>query len=433
MTASPVRIAMLGCGTVGAEVARALCDPARRAALSEAAGAHLELVGIAVAHEGVERPGIDPSLLTTDADALLRDSAPDIVIELIGAVAGTEELVSLAIDLGASVVTANKALLSSNVRALTARATARGVDLYYEAAVAGAVPVVRVLRSALAGQPLHRVLGIVNGTTNFILTTMAREGRSYSEVLADATAHGYAERDPSADVNGHDAAQKAALLATLAFGSEVTDADVPREGITRVTPVDIAAAARMGHVVRLVAVAERVGEDTVSVRVHPAMVPADHPLAAVDGASNAVFVEGADVGALMFMGAGAGGAPTSSAVLGDLVAAARNRVAGTTERAPTITDQLRLLPPGDVVSAFYLAVEVADRPGVLAAVASVFGEHGVSIRSMEQFGMHDDARLSFLTHHATETAMASTVADLAGLDAVKAIGVLLRVVEGAGA
>ena len=425
----PIRVAMLGCGTVGAEVARALLDPARSAALSDAAGGPLELVGIAVARADVTREGIDAGLVTTDADALLDDAAPDVVVELIGGTERAGRLVRAALEHGASVVTANKALLASRLKELTDLAVARDVDLLYEAAVVGAIPIVRVLRTSLAAERLTSVLGIVNGTTNYLLTTMTREGRSYDDVLADATSLGYAERDPSADVDGHDAAQKAAILASLAFGCEVRDADVPRTGITAVTEVDLDAAGRMGHVVRLLAVAERVGEGAVSVRVHPAMVPKDHPLAAVEGATNAVFVEGADAGPLTFAGAGAGGAPTASAVLGDLVCAARNRRVRRTERAPSLGRGLALLDPGDVVSAFYLAIEVADRPGVLAAVAGVFGTHGVSIQSMEQIGLHDDARLVFLTHRATETAMAATVAELEGLDAVESTGVLLRVVE----
>jgi homoserine dehydrogenase len=430
MTAEPVRVAILGCGTVGSEVARALCDPARAVGLEAAAGAPLQLVGVAVARAGVPREGVDPSLVTTDATALVDGAGADVVVELTGDVDAALGLIARAIDGGASVVTANKALLATHLGELSARASARGVDLFFEAAVAGAVPVVRVLRTSLAGQRLDRVLGIVNGTTNFILTTMTKEGRDYEDVLADAQARGYAESDPSADVEGHDAAQKAALLATLAFGCEVTDADVPREGIARVTVADLDAAGRLGYAVRLLAIAERTAAGAISVRVHPSMVPIDHPLASVDGASNAVFVEGPGVGPLMFLGAGAGGPPTASAVLGDLVASARNRIAGTVEPAPEVGGALELQDPGDAVCEFYLSLAVADRPGVLASVATVFGRHSVSIRSMEQIGMLDDARLVFLTHDASEADMAATVDELERLDAVKAVGVLLRVVAG---
>lgn len=424
-----VRVAMLGCGTVGSEVARTLLDPTCADALRDAVGAPLELVGIAVARSGVPREGIGGGLLTTDATSLVRDGGADVVVELVGNLPGVDALLRLAFDAGASVVTANKSLLSAHLRELSLAASAKGVDMLYEAAVCGAIPIVRVLRTSLAGQRLQRMLGIVNGTTNFLLTTMSRDGRSYEDVLAEATALGYAERDPTADVEGHDAAQKAAILASLAFGAEVSEADVPREGISRLTATDLEAAARMGYVVRLLAVAERVGADGVTVRVHPTMLPKAHPLAAVEGAANAVFIEGDALGPLMLQGRGAGGAPTSTAVLGDLVAAARNRLAHTTEVAPTFASNVHLLAPGDVRSAFYLAIEVADRPGVLAAVARVFGGHGVSIRSMEQVGLGDDARLVFLTHRAATSDMAATVEELDSLDAVTAVGALLHVVE----
>ncbi len=430
MTAACVRVAVLGCGTVGAAVAEALCDPVRSAGLDDAIGAPIEVVGIAVADPTKPRPGIPESLLVTDARSLVTNGRADVVVELIGNGADTLELVTAAIDAGASVVTANKALLATHLASLTARASARGVDLFYEAAVAGAIPIVRVLRTSLAGQRLTRVLGIVNGTTNFVLTTMERERRDYQDVLKEAIARGFAESDPTADVEGHDAAQKAALLASLAFGRAVLDGDVAREGIAKVTAADLEAASRMGYVVRLLAVAERVGPAAISVRVHPAMVPVDHPLAAVDGASNAVFVEGAASGPVMLQGAGAGGAATASAVLGDLVAAGRNRVAGTSEHAPSFAGACRLVAPGETTSAFYLALEVLDQPGVLAAVATVFGSLGVSIESMEQIGRSTAARLVFLTHPATEAQMSATALQLRELEAVTAIGALLRVVDG---
>lgn len=430
MSAASVRVALLGCGTVGSAVAQALCDPVRAAGLADAIGSTIELVGIAVAHPEKERDGIDQSLLVADATVLVTEARPDVVIEMVGGGVDAQGLVTAAIDAGASVVTANKALLATHLGALTKRAVAHGVDLFYEAAVAGVIPVVRVLRTSLAGQRIERVLGIVNGTTNFILTTMEREGREYDDVLGEAIARGFAESNPAADVDGHDAAQKAALLSSLAFGSIVLDCDVPREGIARVTAADLDAASRMGYVVRLLAVAERVGADTISVRVHPAMVLKSHPLAAVDGASNAVFIEGVDSGPVMLQGAGAGGAPTASAVLGDLVQAARNRVTGTCERAPTLDGACTLVTPGELSSAFYLALEVLDQPGVLAAVATVFGSHGVSIESMEQIGRAAAARLVFLTHPASEAQMAATVDALQGLDTVTGIGALLRVVDG---
>ena len=355
----PVRVALLGCGTVGAEVARAMLDAGSAAALAEAAGATLELVGVAVAREGVPRDGLSPSLVTTDASALVA-TAPDVVVELIGGLGEVEGLVRQALEARCSVVTANKALLAARLRELSELAASREVDLLYEAAVAGAIPIVRVLRDSLASEPIQRVLGIVNGTTNFLLTTMAREGCELDEALATATALGLAERDPSADLDGHDAAQKAAILASLAFRAEVTDADVPRVGIAKVTLEDVDAARRMGHVVRLLAVAERVGA------------------------------------------------------------------------RPTIAAAARLVPPGEVRSAFYLAIRVIDRPGVLAAVAQVFGDRGVSIRSMEQTGLGADARLVFLTHEAAAADLDATVADLGRLDAVAEVGAVLDVVGGEG-
>jgi homoserine dehydrogenase len=427
-----VRVALLGCGTVGGAVAAALSDPTTAAGLSDAIGAPIELVGVAVADPTRARPGVPAALLRDDATALVASGGADVVVELIGNGVDALALVTAAIDKGASVVTANKTLLATHLAALTARAAERGVDLYYEAAVAGAIPIIRVLRTSLAGERLSKVLGIVNGTTNFVLTTMARERRDYEDVLADAIAQGFAESDPSSDVDGHDAAQKAAILASLAFGRVVHDTDVAREGISKVTAADLDAASRMGYVVRLLAVAERVGPDAISVRVHPAMVPKGHPLAAVDGPSNAVFVEGAASGPVMLQGAGAGGAATASAVLGDLVAAGRNRVAGVAEHAPSLDGTCRLVEPGETASAFYLALEVLDQPGVLAAVATVFGSHRVSIESMEQIGRAEAARLVFLTHPATEAQMAATTLQLRELESVTAIGALLRVVEDSG-
>jgi homoserine dehydrogenase len=426
-----VRVALLGCGTVGSQVARAILERSSATDLAVAVGAPIELCGIAVARRDAVRHGVDDSLFTFDAAALIEGTRPDVVIELIG---GTQAvpLLHQAIEAGCSVVTANKSVLAMHLRALTDLAAGRGVDLLYEAAVAGAIPVVRVLRSSLAGQRLTRILGIVNGTTNFVLTTMSREHRSYTDVLEQATALGYAERDASADVDGHDAAQKAAILATLAFGMEVTDADVPREGISKITPADLDAARRMGYVVRLLAVAERVDHEALTVRVHPTMLPTGHPLASVEGATNAIFVEGALHGPLMLEGRGAGGAETASAVLGDLVAVARNRRGGMTEQPPSFAQRAILRPAGDVASAFYLAIEVADRPGVLASVATVFGHHGVSIRSMEQVGLGDDARLVFLTHRASTSQMSSTVSALAALDAVTRVGALLEVLDDGG-
>jgi homoserine dehydrogenase len=307
-------------------------------------------------------------------------------------------------------------------------AASNGVDLLYEAAVAGAIPVIRPLRESLAGEQIVRVMGIVNGTTNFILTCMEEDGMDFDDALAEAQRLGLAERDPTADVEGHDAAAKAAILAALAFGSDVVDADVHREGITAIRAVDVAYASRLGYSVKLLAVAELVdGGPELSVRVHPAMVPKAHPLASVRGAFNAVFIEGAVSGELMLYGRGAGGEPTASAVLGDLVDASRNLLTGAPGPAPKRTS-ITVRPQSELRSAFYLSMEVADRPGVLAAVAKVFGDHQVSIRAMEQVGLGDEARLIFLTHVAREGDLSATIDQLRLLQAVDRVSGVLRVI-----
>jgi len=330
------------------------------------------------------------------------------------------------------VVSANKALLAESGAELAELAAANGVDLLYEAAVGGAIPVIRPLRESLAGERVRRVMGIVNGTTNFILTQMDETGMDYAAALAEAQSLGLAERDPSADVQGDDAAAKAAILAGLAFGADVVAADVPREGIEGVRAADVAFAARLGYVVKLLAVAELLDGGPagaeISVRVHPAMVPRTHPLASVRGAFNAVFVEGDAVGELMLYGRGAGGAPTASAVLGDLIDAARNRRSGAPAPPPR-RGYVPHRPVADLRSAFYLSLDVVDRPGVLAAVATVFGDNGVSIKAMEQLGLGDEARLIFLTHTAREGDVAKTIEELHELAAVDRVGGVLRVVE----
>jgi homoserine dehydrogenase len=425
---TPVRVAVLGCGNVGAPLVEALLT--RRDEIAVRAGVVLELVGVAVDDLTRSRPaGVPAALLTDDAKGLVQRDDVDVVVELIGGLDPARPLVELALRSGRAVVTANKALLASAGAPLADLAAANGVDLLYEAAVGGAIPVIRPLRESLAGERVTRVTGIVNGTTNFILTQMADEGRDYASALAEAQRLGLAEREPSADVEGHDAAAKAAILATLAFGVEVVGADVHREGITGVRPDDVAFAARLGYVVKLLAVAELVdGGPDVSVRVHPAMVPNTHPLAAVRGAFNAVFIEGQATGPLMLYGRGAGGPPSASAVLGDLVDAARNLRRGTPGPSPSRHQRGTLRPLGELRSAFYLSLDVADRPGVLAAVATVFGDHGVSIRTMEQVGLDDEARLIFLTHVAVEGDVQTTIRELQHLEAVDRVGGVLRVV-----
>jgi homoserine dehydrogenase len=422
-----VRVALLGCGNVGIALAELLVT--RQDDIEARTGIHFQLVGVAVADANRSRPPFIPAaLFVTDGAALAVRPDVDIVVELIGGIHPARELIESALRAGKPVVTANKAVLAASGAELAEVAASHGVDLLYEAAVAGAIPVIRPLRQSLAGEQIVRVMGIVNGTTNFILTRMEEDGVDFDDALAEAQRLGMAERDPTADVEGHDAAAKAAILAALAFGSDIVDADVHREGITGIRAADVAYANRLGYSVKLLAVAELVdGGPELSVRVHPAMVPKGHPLASVRGAFNAVFIEGAASGQLMLYGRGAGGGPTASAVLGDLVDAARNQRAGAPAPAPKRTS-IALRPQPELQSAFYLSMDVADRPGVLAAVAKVFGDHRVSIRAMEQVGLFDEARLIFLTHQAREGDLLATIDELRLLQAVDRVSGVLRVI-----
>ena len=425
--APTVRVGLLGCGNVGGALAEILLTRAEDVAART--GIRLELAGVAVADPSRPRPAaLRADLVGTDAAALVVREDVDVVVEVIGGLHPAHELVEAALRAGKPVVTANKALIAVAGAELAEVAAAAGVDLLYEAAVAGAIPVIRPLRESLAGEQIVRIMGIVNGTTNYILTRMEEQGDSYDDVLREAQELGLAERDPSADVDGHDAAAKAAILAALAFGVDVVDADVHREGISDLRAPDVAYANRLGYSVKLLAVAELVdGGPEVSVRVHPAMVPRTHPLAAVRGSFNAVFVEGAVSGELMLYGRGAGGGPTASAVLGDLVDASRNLLAGAPAPAPKRTSTT-VRPQSEMRSAFYLSMEVADRPGVLAAVAKIFGDHHVSIRAMEQIGLAEEARLVFLTHVAREGDVSETIDELRRLPAVDRVSGVLRVI-----
>jgi homoserine dehydrogenase len=424
---SSVRVALLGCGNVGSALAELLLS--RQDDIAARTGIRLELVGIAVSSADRSRPATIPGeLFGTDAAALVVRPDVDVVVELIGGLQPAQQLIEAALRAGKPVVTANKAVLAVSGAELADLADARGVDLLYEAAVAGAVPIVRALRESLAGEQIVRVMGIVNGTTNFILTRMEEDGVDFADALAEAQRLGLAERDPTADVEGHDAAAKAAILAALAFGSDVVDVDVHREGISGIRAVDVAYANRLGYSVKLLAVAELLdGGPELSVRVHPAMVPKAHPLASVRGAFNAVFVEGAVSGELMLYGRGAGGEPTASAVLGDLVDAARNLRAGAPAPAPKRTS-ITVRPQPELRSAFYLSMDVTEGLGVLAAVAKVFGDHKVSIKAMEQVGWDDEARLIFLTHKAREGDLLGTIDELRLLQAVDRVGGVLRVI-----
>jgi homoserine dehydrogenase len=435
VTPERVRIGLLGCGNVGA----ALVDlvDSRSDAIAARTGLRLELARVAVRSLAKERPvELPDGVLTLDAAGLVVDPDIDVVVEVIGGIEPARELVLAALKAGKPVVTGNKELLANVGADLFAAAEEAGVDLLFEASVAGGIPFIRPLRESLAGERIDRIMGIVNGTTNYILTRMTEAGASYADALSEAQTLGYAERDPTADVEGHDAAAKAAIIASIAFGVRVVAGDVYDEGISGITTADIDYAAKMGFVIKLLAIAEQHGGPApgadghageVAVRVHPAMVPAEHPLASVRDSFNAVFVEGAAVGDLMFYGRGAGGAPTASAVLGDVIDAALNRTRGSHASVGALA-KARIRPIDEIETAYYLNLEVFDRPGVLAAVAGVFGRHDVSIRSMEQEGLGDEARLVFITHVAREAAVQATIRDLHHLDAVDRITSVLRVI-----
>lgn len=419
-------MALLGCGVVGTQVASLMT--AHATDLAARIGAPVELAGVAVRRPGRPRPGIDERLVTTDALSLVARPDIDVVVEMIGGIEPARELITTAFEHGASVVTANKALLAEDGPALYAMAEKYDADLYYEAAVAGAIPLVRPLRESLSGDKVNRVLGIVNGTTNFILDRMESAGAGYGEALDEATALGYAEADPSADVEGFDAAAKAAIIAGIAFHTRVRLDDVYREGITEVTAADIASAKRMGCTVKLLAICERAQDGrSVTARVHPAMIPLSHPLASVREAYNAVFVEAEAAGQLMFYGPGAGGAPTASAVLGDLVSACRNKLTGAVGPGESAYTQLPVSPMGEVVTRFHISLDVADKPGVLAQCAMIFADHGVSIDTVRQTGKDGEASLIVVTHRATDAALGATVEALRNLDTVRGVASIMRV------
>jgi homoserine dehydrogenase len=430
-----LRIAILGGGSVGAQVASLLLEHGDE--LASRAGAGLELIGVAVRDLDAERtPPIPKELLTTDAASLILGA--DIVIELMGGLEPARTLLLEAMNSGADIITANKALLATHGPELFEAAEQVGAQLYYEAAVGGAIPIIRPLRDSLAGDRVKRILGIVNGTTNFILDLMESENSSLEDALAKATELGYAEADPTADIEGYDAAQKVAILASLAFHTNIPLESVYREGITRVTIEQVESARKAGYVVKLLAICERLtdenGEDGVSARVYPALIPASHPLAAVHGANNAVFIEAEAAGDLMFYGAGAGGLQTASAVLGDLVSAARRHVIGGPGVAESNHANLPVLPMSSVTTRYQITVLAVDEPGVLAAIASLFSEHGVSVEALSQSagsvgpnGADATATLVIGTHEATEAALASTVTALDAHDFVREVVSVLRV------
>jgi homoserine dehydrogenase len=432
MSKGEIGVALLGCGVVGTHVVRLLDGQSDD--LAARVGAPVVLRGVAVRRPH-RHPAVPPSLLTADAAGLVARDDVDVVVEVIGGIEPARTLLGSALAAGKGVVTANKALLAEYGAELFAAADETGADLYFEAAVAGAIPLLRPLRESLAGDRINRVIGIVNGTTNFILSEMDSSGAGYAETLEEASRLGYAEADPTADVDGFDAAAKAAILASLAFHTRITAVDVHREGISGVTASDMAAARQIGRTVKLLAICERVtGEDgveSVSARVYPAMIPRTHPLAGVGDAFNAVFVEAEAAGELMFYGRGAGGAPTASAVLGDLVAAARNRVAGGRGPRESAYADLPVRPMGHTPTRYHVSLDVADRAGVLSAVANVFAEHDVSIATVRQEVRGTDAGLVIVTHAAPDAALRATVDKLSRLDSVREVVSVMRV-EGDG-
>jgi homoserine dehydrogenase len=420
-----VGIGILGGGTVGGTLARKLTRDQK--AITAKSGIELELVRVAVRDMSKPRP-FSSDLLTDDPMSVVEDPDVQLVVEVMGGLDPARSLVLAALEAGKPVVTANKELIAAEGPALFRAAAAAGVSLLFEAAVGGGIPLIRPLSESLAGEPLTRILGIVNGTTNYILTAMAEEGRAYGDVLAEAQQLGYAEADPTADVGGADAAAKAAILAGLGFGVWVGSDRVYREGIEGIEVTDIAAARQLGYVVKLLAVAEQTAAGAC-VRVHPAMVPADHPLAAVRGANNAVFVEGPAVGELLFSGPGAGGEPTATAVLGDVIAAARELLSAT-QVAPRIRfGEGQVLDFAEATTKWYLRLEVADAPGVLAKIAAMFGDHDVSIMSLWQEGRGDDATLLLVTHDAREADLRAAAAGLDALDVVKQVAGAIRVIS----
>ena len=420
-----LKIGMIGCGVVGSQVARLMLESSED--LNARSGATLELVKIAVRDVKTERPGINPAILTTDADSVVNDPDIDIVIEVMGGIEPARTLVLQAMQNGKSVVTANKAMLGRHGAEMFKAAMKNKVDLYYEASVGGAIPILRPMGESLAGDYVRRVMGIVNGTTNFILTKMDESGASFADALKEAQALGYAEADPTADVEGFDAAAKIAILATLAYHTEVIDTEVSREGITGITAEDVAVAKSLGLVVKLIAIAELNNKEEISVRVHPTMLARTHPLASVRDSYNAVFVQAESAGDLMFYGRGAGGAPTASAILGDLVEVARHKVDGGLGAPETDYADLDMAPIGSMPTRYLIRLEVLDIPGVLASVANTFANHNISIQTVRQTGRDERAELIVMTHMALDKDLANTVAALADLDTVKEVASVIRV------
>jgi homoserine dehydrogenase len=426
MTVHVVRIGVIGHGTVGAAFVKLVKQQSDT--IAARSGVRLEIARVAVRNTATHAGSLVADVLTQDADFVVSDPTVDLVVELMGGIDEARTLILKALASGKPVVTANKALIATHGAELFAAADKSGIDLLFEAAVCGGIPLIRPLRESLRGEPIRRVLGIVNGTTNYILTKMSEDGASYADALAGAQQLGYAEADPTADVEGLDAAAKISIIASIAFGANVVAGDVYSEGITKITAADIAIAHRLGYAVKLLAIAElEKSSGSVSVRVHPAMVPHHHPLASVRDAFNAVVVDGEASGSLMFYGRGAGGDPTASSVLGDVIDAAINLNKGAHATLGVLT-KAKLLPMAQTSCEYLIPLEVADKPGVLHAVTGIFANNNVSIRAAEQDGIGSGARLVFLTHMANEAAVQACIAQLRNLDVVMHVGALLRVI-----
>jgi len=423
--AQTLRIGMLGCGVVGSNVARLLDEDSGDFAARS--GATLTLAKVAVKNISTKREHVPASIVTADAHSVVNDPSIDIIIEVMGGIEPARELILTAIKNKKSVITANKALLAMHGAELFEAADKNGVDLYYEAAVGGAIPILRPMRESIVGDHVHRVMGIVNGTTNYILTKMDEEGSAFSDVLKEAQALGFAEADPTADIEGHDAAAKAAILAGLAFHTRVTSNDVNCEGISKISARDVAVAREMDHVIKLLAIAELTADNRVSVRVHPTLISRQHPLASVRNAYNAVFVEAESAGELMFYGRGAGGAPTASAVLGDVIAIARNKTRGGEGHGESDYADISIAPIDNVKSRYLIRLDVADKPGVLATVAQLFASNNVSIETVRQSGRGNSAELIVATHSAPESSLKKTVESLAKSDVVKSVESVLHI------
>ena len=424
--AEALKVGLLGFGVVGGATARVLLDHADQ--LARRAGVPIQLARIAVRDLSKSRALELPSdLFTTSPEEIVADPAIDVVVEVMGGTEPARALLLEAIANKKHVVTANKELMSTYGREVMSAAESNGVDLLFEASVGGGIPIIRPLRESLAGDRVTRVIGIVNGTTNFVLTRMSEMGESFDEALAHATRLGYAEADPSADVDGHDSAAKIAILASLAFDARVVASDVTREGIRNVSRADIGAAHQLGYEVKLLAIAE-IDDGQISARVNPAMVPRTHPLASVRDVFNAVFVEGVEVGEVMFLGRGAGGGPTATAIVGDIVEIARNVAQGAkTPGYVGFHADARIRDAAEASARYYVVLSVADQPGVLADVAGMFAHHGVSIASVRQEGSGEEATLMLITHTASEGSHRATFADLDALPTVKSIDSTIRV------